>query len=75
VIGQAIHWADLALAFLLELCALVALGYWGVRAGHQDGTGHRVLAIAFVLLVAVNSVLEARAVELVLLGKGRASDT
>jgi hypothetical protein len=46
-----------------------------VRAGHQDGTGHRVLAIAFVLLVAVNSVLEARAVELVLLGKGRASDT
>jgi hypothetical protein len=33
VIGQAFHWADLALAFLLELCALAALGYWGVRTG------------------------------------------
>jgi hypothetical protein len=33
MIGQAFHWANLALAFLLELCALVALGYWGVRTG------------------------------------------
>ena len=31
--GQIFHWANLALAFLLELCALVALGYWGVSAG------------------------------------------
>jgi hypothetical protein len=107
VIGQAFNWANLALAFLLELCALGALGYWGVRMG--DGwvakvalglgaplcaavlwglfaapratvsvpligflvqlgvfgsaavalfaTGHRVLSVAFVLLVVVNSVL------------------
>ena len=33
VIGQAFHWANLALAFLLELCALAALGYWGVLTG------------------------------------------
>jgi hypothetical protein len=33
MIGQAFHWANLALAFLLELCALGALGYWGVRTG------------------------------------------
>jgi hypothetical protein len=107
VIGQAFHWANLALAFLLELCALAALGYWGVRTGGGPvtktalgigaplfaavlwglfaaprapvsvplvgflvevavfgsaavalfATGHRVLAIAFVLLVVVNSVL------------------
>jgi hypothetical protein len=31
--GQVFHWANLALAFLLELCALVALGYWGVSIG------------------------------------------
>ena len=31
--GQAFHWANLALAFLLELCALAALGYWGVWVG------------------------------------------
>ena len=107
MISQAFHWANLALAFLLELCALGALGYWGVRTG--DGplakatlglgaplcaavlwgllaapratvsvplvgflvelgvfgsaavalfaTGHRVLAVAFVLLVVLNSVL------------------
>ena len=33
MIGQAFHWVNLALAFLLELCALGALGYWGVRTG------------------------------------------
>ena len=33
MIGQAFHWANLALAFLLELCGLIALGYWGVRTG------------------------------------------
>ena len=29
----AIKGANLALRFLLELCALVALGYWGVKSG------------------------------------------
>jgi hypothetical protein len=33
--GQAFHWANLALAFFLELCALGALGYWGVRTGDR----------------------------------------
>ena len=107
MIGQAFHWANIVLAFLLELCALGALGYWGVRTG--DGpvakvalglgallfaavlwglfaapratisvplvgflvelavfgsaavalfaTGYRVLAVAFVILLVVNSVL------------------
>jgi hypothetical protein len=31
--GQIFRWANLALAFLLELCALAALGYWGVSVG------------------------------------------
>ena len=29
--GQTFHWTNLVLAFLLELCALAALGYWGAR--------------------------------------------
>ena len=33
MIGQVFHWANFTLAFLLELCALVALGYWGVSVG------------------------------------------
>ena len=33
MIGQTFHWAILMLAFLLELCALAALGYWGARTG------------------------------------------
>ncbi len=33
MIFQAFRWANLTLAFLLELCALGALGYWGVRVG------------------------------------------
>lgn len=33
MIKQVFHWANLTLAFLLELCALVALGYWGVWTG------------------------------------------
>ena len=33
MIGQAFHWANLTVAFLLELCALAALGYWGLRTG------------------------------------------
>jgi hypothetical protein len=31
--GQAFYWANLVLAFVLELCALGALCYWGVSAG------------------------------------------
>lgn len=30
---QAFHWANLALAFALELCALAALCYWGFSVG------------------------------------------
>ena len=30
---EAFRWANLTLAFVLELCALGALGYWGVRTG------------------------------------------
>ena len=33
MIYQVFHWANLTVAFLLELCALTALGYWGVRVG------------------------------------------
>ncbi|MDP9487036.1 MAG: YrdB family protein [Actinomycetota bacterium] len=30
---EALRWANLTLAFVLELCALGALGYWGARTG------------------------------------------
>ncbi len=30
---QAFHWANLTLAFVLELCALAALCYWGFSVG------------------------------------------
>ena len=30
---QAFHWANLTLAFALELCALAALCYWGFSVG------------------------------------------
>lgn len=30
---QTVRWLDLTVVFLLELCALVAFGYWGVHAG------------------------------------------
>lgn len=33
MISRAIYWTNLTLAFLLELCALAALGYWGFRVG------------------------------------------
>jgi hypothetical protein len=33
VTRQAVHWATLTVAFLLELCALAALGSWGVHVG------------------------------------------
>ncbi len=29
----AVRWLDLAAIFILEMCALVALGYWGVETG------------------------------------------
>jgi hypothetical protein len=32
-VRQAFHWANLALAFALELCALAALCYWGFSVG------------------------------------------
>jgi len=32
---QLLRFANLALRFLLELCALAALGYWGFQAGHS----------------------------------------
>ena len=52
MIGQAFRWTNLALAFLLELCALGALGYWGVRTG--DGLPAKVaLGLAAPLLAAV----------------------
>lgn len=35
VIGQIFHWVNLTLAFLLELCALTALGYWGFKTGGE----------------------------------------
>ena len=33
MISRAFYWTNLTLAFLLELCALAALGYWGFRVG------------------------------------------
>jgi hypothetical protein len=30
---KAIHYTDLAVIFLLELCMLAAFGYWGARTG------------------------------------------
>ncbi|HJQ28334.1 MAG TPA: DUF2568 domain-containing protein [Rubrobacter sp.] len=35
--SEVFHWANLTLAFLLELCALAALGYWGVSVGGPLG--------------------------------------
>lgn len=33
MIGRVYYWINLALAFLLELCALAALVYWGLQTG------------------------------------------
>ncbi len=49
---QAFRWANLTLAFLLELCALAALCYWGVRTGEGPLTKTG-LAIATPLFAAV----------------------
>ena len=50
--GQAFHWANLTVAFLLELCALVVLGFWGVRTGSGPVT-KTALGIGAPLLAAV----------------------
>jgi hypothetical protein len=52
VIGQAFHWANLIVAFLLELCGLAALCYWGVRTGGGPLT-KTALGIGAPLLAAV----------------------
>ena len=107
MIGQTFRWVNLALAFVLELCALTALGYWGFKTGDEAvariglgvgapllaavlwglfaaprapvsaplvrpgvqvmvfglaalalyASGHRSLAVSFILLVIANSVL------------------
>lgn len=43
---------NLMLAFGLELCALVALGYWGFKTG-QSGLSRALLGLGTPLLVAV----------------------
>lgn len=48
----ALKYGNLALAFILELCALGALGYWGFRAGGSLPT-KIALAIGAPLLLAV----------------------
>ena len=52
MIGQAFHWANLTVAFLLELCALAALGYWGLRTASGPAT-KAALGISAPLLAAV----------------------
>jgi hypothetical protein len=51
MIGQAFHWANVTVAFLLELCALAALGYWGLRTGNGPTT-RAALAVGAPLLAA-----------------------
>ena len=36
--GQAFYWINLTLAFVLELCALAALGLWGFSVGDGPAT-------------------------------------
>ncbi len=52
MIREAFHGATLTLAFLLELCALAALGYWGVHTGSGPVT-KPALGIGAPLLAAV----------------------
>jgi hypothetical protein len=52
MIGQAFHWANLTVAFLLELCALAALGYWGFRTA-SGPAAKAALGIGAPLLAAV----------------------
>jgi len=49
--GPTHHQANLALRFLLELCALAALFFWGLRSGSGPVTGVA-LGIGMVLLAA-----------------------
>lgn len=49
---QAFHWTNLTIAFLLELCALGALTWWGVHAG-SNAAGKAALAIGAPLGAAV----------------------
>ena len=49
---QAFYWANLTLAFALELCALAALGYWGFSVGGGPGA-KAVLGIGAPLCAAV----------------------
>jgi hypothetical protein len=50
--SQAFHWTNLTVAFLLELCALAALGYWGVKTGSGPLT-RTALGVGAPLLAAV----------------------
>jgi Protein of unknown function (DUF2568) len=52
MIGQAFRWSNLTLAFLLELCALAALGHWGVHVGGGP-VAKTLLGIGAPLLAAV----------------------
>jgi hypothetical protein len=52
MIGQAFHWVNLTVAFLLELCALAALGCWGLRTASGPAT-KAALGIGAPLLAAV----------------------
>jgi hypothetical protein len=49
---EGVKMANLALRFLLELCALVALGYWGFKAGGSPIT-KLALGVGAPLLAAV----------------------
>ena len=50
--GQTLYWANLTLAFVLELCALAALGFWGFSIGGGP-VAKTVLAIGIPLCAAV----------------------
>ena len=52
MISRAFYWINLTLAFLLELCALAALVYWGFRVGGGPIT-KLVLGLGAPLLAAV----------------------
>lgn len=49
---HAVHWTNLTIAFLLELCALGALAWWGVHAG-SGAFGKAALGIGAPLVAAV----------------------
>jgi len=73
---------NLLIRFLLELCMLVAVGYWGFKT-HSDWVLKIILGIGLPILIAVTwglfiaprakyplSGISYRAVELILLGSG-----